>query len=114
MADHSPGFVWRFQSEGGNATYLRPYDDDRILFNLSVWLTPDDLKTYVYRSTHAEMIRQRQKWFAHFGDVHFALWWIPAGHVPTIDEAKQRLVHLQQHGESTEAFGFRNVFPPPV
>ena len=114
LADHSPGFVWRFQSESGNATYLRPYDDDRILFNLSVWATPEDLKAYVYRSVHAEMIRQRQQWFAHFGDAYFALWWIPAGHVPTVDEAKQRLAHLQQHGESAEAFGFRNIFPPPV
>jgi len=114
LADHSPGFVWRFQSENGNATYLRPYDDDRILFNLSVWTTPEDLKNYVYRTVHAEMIRQRQQWFAHFGDAYFALWWIQAGHRPSVDEAKQRLAHLQQHGESAGAFGFRNVFPPPV
>lgn len=114
LADHSPGFVWRFQSESGNATYLRPYDDDRILFNLSVWQTPEALKHYVYRSVHVEMIRQREQWFAHFGDASSALWWIPAGHIPTVDEAKQRLAQLQQHGESAEAFGFRNLFPSPV
>lgn len=114
LADRSPGFIWRFQSEAGDATYLRPYDDDRILFNLSVWATPEDLKAYVYRSVHAEMIRQRQQWFAHANEAYFALWWVPAGHIPEVEEAKQRLARLQQHGESAEAFGFRHIFSPPV
>ena len=113
LADRSPGFVWRFHSDAGNATYLRPYDDDRILFNMSVWQTPDHLKAYVYRTGHADMARQRQQWFEPMGRAILALWWIPAGHLPTVDEAKQPLAHLQQQGESTEAFGFRNIFPPP-
>src|SRR5215467_560298 len=62
LADGSPGFVWRLQTGEGNATYLRPYDDDRILFNLSVWETIDDLKAYVYRSAHAEVLRRRHEW----------------------------------------------------
>jgi hypothetical protein len=66
LADRSEGFVWRLQNQAGNATYLRPYDDDRILFNLSVWKTIESLKKYVYETAHAEMLRQRQSWFEHF------------------------------------------------
>ena len=113
LADRSPGFVWRFQSESGNATYLRPYDDDRIIFNLSVWQTPDHLKAYVYRTGHADMIRQRQQWFEHRDEAILALWWIPAGHLPAVDEAKNRLAHLRQHGATAHAFSFRQIFPAP-
>ena len=114
LADRSPGFVWRFQNDSGNATYLRPYDDDRIIFNLSVWETPDHLKAYVYRTGHADLVRQRQQWFEPSNVAVLALWWIPAGHIPTVDEAKARLAHLRQHGASAHAFGFRQLYPPPA
>src|ERR1700687_1322471 len=96
LADRSPGFVWRLQTAEGNATYLRPYDDDRILFNLSVWESIDALKDYVYRTAHAELLRARQQWLARFDGPQMALWWVPAGHIPGIDEAKERLAHLEQ------------------
>ena len=112
LADRSPGFVWRFQGETGNATYLRPYEDERIIFNLSVWESPDHLKAYVYRTGHADLVRQRQQWFEHSDVAIMALWWIPAGTRPTVDEAKARLEHLRQHGPGARAFGFRQVFPP--
>ncbi len=114
LADGSPGFVWRFQNESGNATYLRPYDDDRILFNLSVWESPEHLRQYVYGAVHAEMIRQRHHWFEKMAGAFLALWWIPAGHRPTVDEAKERLTHLHQHGPGDRAFTFRQNFPPPA
>ena len=64
LAEASPGYVWRFQDETGNATYVRPYEDANMLFNLSVWESPDHLKAYVYRSRHVEVMRQKQQWFA--------------------------------------------------
>lgn len=109
LAESSPGFVWRLKTDEGNATALRPYDDDRILFNLSVWQSPEDLQHFVYRTAHAEVMRQRRAWFARFGDVHMALWWIAPGQIPTIDEAKERLRHLQHHGESALAFTFASL-----
>lgn len=112
LADGSPGFVWRLQTPEGNATYLRPYDDDRIIINLSVWKTVEDLRNYVYRTAHAEMLRQRQDWFEKFGPPSVALWWVPAGHLPSVDEAKKRLDHLQQNGPTAFAFTFRVLFPP--
>jgi hypothetical protein len=112
LADQSPGFVWRLQTSEGDSTYLRPYDDDRILFNLSVWETIDALKQYVYRTAHAELLRQRQSWFEKFAGVYVGLWWVPAGHTPGIDEAKKRLAHLDAHGPTQFAFTFKTVFPP--
>ena len=67
VADASPGFVWRLQTEAGDATSLQPYDDERIIVNLSVWQTPEHLKQFVYRSAHAEVMRQRKSWFERFG-----------------------------------------------
>jgi GNAT superfamily N-acetyltransferase len=113
LADHAPGFVWRLQTDGGNATALRPYDDDRILFNLSVWQTPERLREFVYRSAHAEVMRQRKSWFVRFEGPYYALWWVPAGHIPSVDEAKGRLEHLRARGESAYAFSFAKLFPSP-
>ncbi len=112
LADRSPGFVWRLQTTDGNATYLRPYDDDRILFNLSVWETVEQLKRYVYYSAHVEVLRQRQAWFEKFAGAYVALWWVPQGRLPGVDEAKQRLAHLEAHGPTQFAFTFKKVFAP--
>lgn len=113
LSDASPGFVWRLQTEEGDATALRPYDDDRILFNLSVWRSPEDLRAFVYRSAHTEVMRQRKSWFERFDGMYYALWWVPAGHVPSIDEAKERLEHLRIHGESAHGFTFARLYPAP-
>jgi hypothetical protein len=112
LANSSPGFVWRLQTSDGDATYLRPYEDDRILFNMSVWETFEALRHYVFKTAHAEMLRQRQSWFERFAGVYTALWWVPAGHIPGIDEAKKRLAHLDAHGPTQFAFTFKTVSAP--
>ena len=112
LADHSPGFVWRLQTGEGNATYLRPYDDDRILFNLSVWESIEHLRAYVYRSAHTEVLRNRHEWFTKFDGAYLALWWVPADHRPSVDEAKKRLAHLAEHGPTPFAFNFTVTVPP--
>jgi len=113
LADSSPGFVWRLQTSEGNATYFRPYpEDDRILLNMSVWETVESLRNYVYRTIHAELLKQREQWFEKFAGPYLALWWVPAGHLPGVDEAKKRIAHLDKHGPTQFAFTFKNVFPP--
>ena len=113
LADQSPGFVWRLQTSSGNATYFRPYpEDDRILVNMSVWETIESLRHYVYKTVHAELLRQRQEWFEKFAGTYTALWWVPAGHRPGIDEAKKRLAHLEQRGPTQFAFNFKTTFEP--
>ena len=113
LADAAPGFVWRLQTDAGNATALRPYDDDRILFNLSLWQSPEHLRDFVYRSAHVEVMRQRRSWFERYDGPYYALWWVPAGHIPSVDEAKERLEHLRAHGESALSFSFATLFPSP-
>jgi len=112
LADGSPGFVWRLQTPAGNATYLRPYDDDRILVNMSGWESIEAIKNYVYRTAHAELLRHRQEWFEAFVGSYMALWWVPVGHIPDVDEAKKRLAYLEKHGPSQFAFTFKSVFAP--
>jgi hypothetical protein len=112
LADNSPGFVWRLQTEQGNATYLRPFEDDRMLLNMSVWETIESLKHYVYRTAHAQLLRQRQDWFEKLSEMYTALWWVPPGHIPGIDEAKKRLAYLAAHGPTQFAFTFKDIFRP--
>ena len=113
LADGSPGFVWRFQTAAGDATSVRPYEDALIIVNFSVWTSVEALKSYVYQSAHAEIMRKRRQWFEKMADSYMALWWIPAGHTPTWPEAQARLAALRQQGETPYAFTFRRLFPPP-
>ena len=110
LAERSPGFVWRMQGEDGNNTYLRPYEDERIIVNMSVWKDVEHLRAFTYGTAHAELLKQRRQWFEPFDGVFLALWWIPVGHVPTIDEAKARLASIEQNGPTPFAFTFNRVF----
>ena len=112
LAEESPGFVWRLQTEDGDATAVRPYADARILINLSVWAGLDALRAYVYGSAHAAVMKRRREWFERFDRVYVALWWVPAGHRPSVAEAVARLAHLEQHGPTAHAFGFATPFGP--
>jgi hypothetical protein len=112
LADASPGFVWRLQTNAGNATYFRPFPDDRTLLNMSVWEDIPSLRHYVYNTVHRELLRQRHEWFEKFEGGYMALWWVPAGHIPGIDEAKRRIAHLDAHGPTQFAFTFKSVFEP--
>lgn len=113
LAERSAGFVWRLHTEQGNATDLQPYGDERILLNLSVWQSIEQLKTYVYKSAHGEIMRKRRKWFEKLDRMYFVLWWIEAGHIPSVMEAKQRLEYLNEWGVSERAFNFKHPFPCP-
>lgn len=112
LADTSEGFVWRFQTDDGNATSERPFDDETILVNFSTWQSVDALADYVYRTAHTEFLRRRREWFERFDGVMVVLWWVPVGHRPTVGEAIERLHHLRDHGPTPHAFTFRHRFEP--
>ena len=110
LADQDPNFVWRLQTDEGNATSLKPYDDEKVILNMSVWKDIEGLKVYTYNSEHVDFIRRRKEWFESFNGSYTVLWWVPAGYLPTISEAKKRLAHLEEHGETPFAFTFKKTF----
>lgn len=112
LAEASPGFVWRLQSDEGDATAFRPMGDD-VLVNMSVWRDVASLRDFVYRSAHVEILRRRREWFERMTDAYTVLWWITRGHRPTLAEAEARLDHLRRRGPSAFAFGLRDAFAPP-
>ena len=112
LADVSPGFVWRLIVEDGNATYLRPFGDPRMLLNMSVWETAEQLRNFVYKTVHIELLRERHAWFEKLAGVYTALWWVPNGHIPSVDEAKRRLERLEAHGPTEFAFTFQTIISP--
>jgi hypothetical protein len=112
LAEVSAGFVWRFKDDTGNATSVHVFPDPRLLLNMSVWTDVDSLRDYTYRSVHGKFFARRQAWFEKFEFSHLALWWIPAGHIPTPAEAKLRLESLDGQGPTPFAFTFKQTFPP--
>ncbi|MFN8053621.1 MAG: GNAT family N-acetyltransferase [Acidimicrobiales bacterium] len=113
VADAAPGFVWRLQTDEGNATSVSVTDDPRTIANLTVWESVESLKDYVYRSPHVEVFRRRAEWLVPKGR-RFALWWVPAGEIPTVAGGVRRLEFLERHGPTPYAFGFAHPQPPLV
>ena len=114
IADVAPGFVWRLQTDEGNATSIRAFDDDLILVNMSVWESVEELNAFVYRSPHFEVFGRRREWTEHLERAYVALWWIPAGTIPSVEEGKRRLDLLIERGPTPEAFTFKRSFPVPA
>lgn len=112
LAEAAPGFVWRFQSDDGNATAFRPFGE-QTLVNMSVWRDVESLADYVYRSAHADIMRRRREWFGRMQEAHTVLWWVPQGHRPGMDEAGERLADLRKSGPGPGAFTFRQRYPAP-
>lgn len=113
LADKSPGFMWRLQTEEGDATSIQAFEDPNLIVNMSVWENIETLKHYVYKTAHVELIRDRDAWFSKIKTVHQTLWWVPAGHIPTVTEGKERLEIFQSYGPSQQAFSFAKPFPKP-
>jgi len=114
LADAAPGFVWRLQSAEGNATSM-PYNDDAmVLVNMSVWESLAALRDFTYSPEHMKIFRGRAQWFEKMALPSYCLWWVPAGHIPTVAEARERLEHYQQHGATPYSFWFSQSFPAPV
>jgi hypothetical protein len=114
LAEATPGFIWRLQSEGGNATDIKAAEDPRFIVNMSVWETVDALFDYVYRSDHRDVMVRRRQWFKRPEGPYHVLWWIEAGTLPTVEVGLDRLAHLTRHGPTPFAFTFKAAFPAGV
>ena len=113
LADSSPGFVWRLQSESGNATDLAYNDDPFVIVNMSVWESLEALQQFVYRSQHLQVFRERRQWFERMELPNYCPWWVEAGHRPSIREGRDRLEHYQKQGATPFSFWFSQGFPAP-
>ncbi len=112
FAEQSPGFVWRLTSADGQAaSYLpSPYEDAMMITNLTVWTDLESLRTFAYQTVHRSFLQSRRKWFSRFVGHPLVMWWVPAGHLPTLDEAKDKLHLLDERGSSDVAFTFQAPF----
>ena len=115
VADAAPGFVWRLEEdddEHPGATGIRAYDDPWLIVNLSVWESREALWDFAYGGDHLDVMRRRREWFSALPESHLVLWWVPAGTIPTVEEAVTRLDHLRKHGPTPRAFSFKQAFEP--
>jgi hypothetical protein len=109
LGTQTPGFVWILKGEGGDATLMRPFGDD-VLINITVWESIDALYQYAYYSEHADFFRRRKEWFHKMDVPMVVLWWVPEGHQPTVEEARERIEHLRAHGPTPLAFTFKQQY----
>ncbi|MDQ6615021.1 MAG: DUF3291 domain-containing protein [Actinomycetota bacterium] len=114
LAEASPGYVWRLKDDSGNATSIKPFDDELEIINLTVWRSIDALADFTYRSGHVEFLRRRREFFEAPTQPILCLWWIPDGAIPTVEEAIKRLDHLRAHGPTPTAFTFRHRFEADI
>ena len=110
LAELSPGFVWRHVGENNNSTSVRPYPDEMLIINYSIWQDIETLKHYTYKTVHGKFMVRRREWFEKVHEAYLVMWWVPAGYSPSVDEAKAKLAYLQQHGPTPAAFHFRAPF----
>jgi hypothetical protein len=110
LAERTPGFVWRYQDNSGSATNTRPFDrDPRMAINLSVWQDVESLERFVWQTLHKRFYGRRAEWFERMDERYMVMWWVPAGHQPSVARAIERLRYLQQHGPSDHAFGWEDL-----
>ena len=112
LADAAPGFVWRLEDESGDATSIRAFDDERLIINMSVWESIEALWEFVYSGRHLEVMRRRREWMTRIAGTYMCLWWVPRGHLPTVEEAKRRLERLEHRGPTRDAFTFKQRYEP--
>jgi len=110
LAEKSQGFIWRLKDESNNATAIKIFDDDFLIVNMSVWKNREALFQFVYQSNHVQILKRRKEWFEKMPEMHMAQWYIPAGHLPTVTEAIERLNYLRNHGETPFSFSFKKGF----
>jgi len=111
LAEQSPGFVWRWEDENGNPS--NGGFDESLIVNMSVWDDVDSLFEFTYKTAHTGVMRDRKKWFNTMPGAHMVLWWVPTGHRPSPEEARERLQLLQSQGASEKAFTFKSRFDVP-
>jgi len=111
LADAAEGFVWRMKDDEGNAMSYTLYDENT-LPNMSLWQSRESLFDYVYQSAHTHFLARRTEWFQMPKAGTMVLWWVPAGHIPTLEEGATRLEYLREHGPSLQAFTFKKAFDP--
>ncbi len=109
LAERAPGFVWRMKSDSGNATDIAVPGDAEMISNLSVWEDVASLGAYVFNTVHAQFYNRKERWFVQMERPHFVMWWVADGHIPTLQEAMERLKHLQDNGSTDHAFGWDAV-----
>ena len=114
LAESSEGFIWRLKDDAANdATAFNPYNDEQVIINVSVWESIENLENFVYKTFHTDFLKRRREWFQTFGKAYTAMWWIPEGEFPTLENAVEQLDFLQKNGASQTVFDFRKKFEKP-
>ncbi|CAD5287852.1 conserved hypothetical protein [Alteromonas sp. 38] len=110
IAESSSGFIWRLKDDSGNATEIQAFSDPNIIVNMSVWDSVDALKNFMFRTHHKDFLSRKKEWFFEIPEDTYVLWWIPVGHIPSLEEAVEKLEYLRSNGETPKAFSFKCNF----
>lgn len=113
LAERSEGFVWRLKDDSGDATSMSVFTDPNLIVNMSMWSSVDALKHFMFKTHHKDFLSRKKQWFDDMAEHNYVLWWVPVDHIPSIEEAEEKLLHLRQYGETVQAFTFKKTFKAP-
>jgi hypothetical protein len=112
LAEETSGFVWRYKTEEGETLEQELFGEGYIV-NMSVWENSETLHHYVYFTAHVEIMSRKKEWFEKISENHMVQWWVPVGHAPSLQEAKEKLDQLRENGPTPLAFTFKQAFSSP-
>lgn len=108
-AEASDGFVWRCGIEDAEGTRIGwPLftENPTMIASFSVWETPEAFGHFVFKTVHGAFLKRGSEWFLPGEGARHVLWWVPAGTIPTIEEAREKVSKLERDGPSHAAFTF--------
>ena len=110
LAERMPGFVWRLKDDSGSSAMALHWPGDPTMsVNMSVWESAEALGKFVFQTVHRNIYARKHEFFETPPVPTVAMWWISVGHIPTLEEAKERLDHYIAHGPSEFAFGWADL-----
>jgi hypothetical protein len=109
VAERTDGFVWRLKDGSGDATSIRAFPDPMLIVNMSVWRDALALEHFVWNTVHKQIYTKRAEWFSALKMEGFAMWEVAEGELPSVEQAKERLDHLNENGNTDYAFGWGHL-----
>lgn len=109
LAERSEGFIWRLLDEGRDEKGRTVLGGPETILTLSVWQSAQYLEAFAFNTVHRKIYERKAEWFAKLQSHHLVMWTIEDRYLPTLDEAKQRLDHLDKHGNTDFAFDWAHL-----
>jgi hypothetical protein len=113
LAEGTPGFLDRREDGDfafGPPRFYRKGEHVRAPQTLSLWRDVPSLRVFVKNPAHAEVLAEASEWLINPEWPSYVAWWVDDHHVPSWQEAWEKLALLHDNGPTAEAFNIDLAF----